>query len=121
MKQTHSYSSTHYTHDNGFPLSWCCRCWMSDATDARRAEAEDHYQRTKTRPGIVVGRPATRNDFMLYKKQSSAQSSEGADNTEQSSMREYVARVWLSKLSAWSAARGGMVYDANPYDRAGKP
>ena len=70
MKQTHSYTSTQYTRDHGFPLSWCCRWWMVDASDAKREEAEENFQRTKTRQGVVLGRPATRNDFMLYERQS---------------------------------------------------
>ena len=77
MKQTYNYSASQYVSDNGFPLSWMCRCCLgtNHATSGIREEAEEHHERSKSRPGTIIGRPAGREAYhgrsaMLYQQQS---------------------------------------------------
>jgi len=59
MRQTQSYSASQYVRDNGFPLTWMCRCCISShSTQDMHAEADEYHERNKTKPGIIVGRPA---------------------------------------------------------------
>lgn len=59
MKQTHSYSANQYVRDNGFPLSWMCRCCCTSQAEAdMRAEAAENHERSKTQPATIIGRPA---------------------------------------------------------------
>jgi hypothetical protein len=59
MRQTHQYSASQYVGDNGFPLTWICRCCLSSgAQSTMREDIEENHQRSKTQPGKIVGRPA---------------------------------------------------------------
>lgn len=55
---------------------------MADASEAKREEAEAHFQRTKTRPGTIVGRPASQAELMRYEKPSTAARSEPDQKTQ---------------------------------------
>lgn len=68
MKQTHSYSASHYVSDNGFPLTWMCRCCLTGGAEStRKEEAEEYHLRNKTQTGKIIGRPA---GHQAYKGQS---------------------------------------------------
>ncbi|KIW81611.1 hypothetical protein Z517_04637 [Fonsecaea pedrosoi CBS 271.37] len=76
MKQTHSYTASHYVSDNGFPLSWMCRCCITGGVAKdREAEIEEHYLRSRTQAGKIIGRPAGLQTYpkratMQYQRQS---------------------------------------------------
>ncbi len=92
MRQTNGYSGSQYARDSGFPLVWMCHCCCTSraASDAQ-AEVEEHYQRTKSKPGVIIGRPAGREAYtgrsaMQYKQQSSdvmVLEATGADKSQQ--------------------------------------
>ncbi|KIW23098.1 uncharacterized protein PV07_11324 [Cladophialophora immunda] len=76
MKQTHSYTASQYVNDNGFPLSWMCRCCItSGMTSGMKDEIEEHHLRSQTQPGKIIGRPAGLQTYpkrttMQYQRQS---------------------------------------------------
>ncbi|KIY03908.1 uncharacterized protein Z520_00600 [Fonsecaea multimorphosa CBS 102226] len=84
MKQTHSYTASHYVNENGFPLSWMCRCCItSGATSGLRDEIEEHHLRTKVQPGKIIGRPA---GHVAYPKRATMQyQPQSPDTTQQNS------------------------------------
>jgi hypothetical protein len=88
MKQTHTYTASQYVSDNGFPLSWMCRCCVSGYKTDRQEEAQEHFERTKSRPGTVVGRPAGREAYqgqsaMLYQQKSRGKTMEVAQSSDE--------------------------------------
>lgn len=60
MRQTHSYTATHYNRDNGFPLVWIFRCCLGRSTSGKtiHEEATQHHARHEAeRQGKIIGRP----------------------------------------------------------------
>jgi hypothetical protein len=58
MRQTHTYTSTHYVRDNGFPLAWMFRCCISRDMVPAEVEAAEHHSRAEdARRGKVIGKP----------------------------------------------------------------
>lgn len=59
MRQTHKYTSSHYTDDTGFPLVWIItRFFQKRAKVAIEQEAEEYHQRSRCRGGKIIGRVA---------------------------------------------------------------
>jgi hypothetical protein len=90
MRQTHHYSASQYVGDSGFPLTWICRCcFESGAKSAMREEAEENYQRSKSQPGKIIGRPAgyqayTSHSAMRYQRQPQKMKGQEAQREDQS-------------------------------------
>lgn len=79
MSPQRSYTASDYVRDNGFPLSWMCRCCLGTGRAHSGVEQEfsEYQQRTKPKPGTVIGRPAGREAYhgrsatMVYQQQQS--------------------------------------------------
>ncbi|OAP61807.1 hypothetical protein AYL99_04010 [Fonsecaea erecta] len=104
MRQTHSYTASHYVNEGGFPLSWMCRCCItSAATRGMQDEIEEHYSRRETQPGKIIGRPAGQQAYpkrttMQYQRQS-------PDTTVQNSQRGERQEAAESTSNTGSAER----------------
>jgi len=88
MQQTQGYSGSQYARDNGFPLTWICRCCCAGpAHSTIREEAEEYHERNKSRPGTIIGRVAGREAYigksaMQYQKQSHVQNGQAQDTAD---------------------------------------
>jgi hypothetical protein len=61
MRQTHPYTASDYNRDHIFPLFvWLCwpSCRSQQYAATIKEEAAEYHQRNKTKPGVIIGRPA---------------------------------------------------------------
>ncbi|KAK5028267.1 hypothetical protein LTS07_006358 [Exophiala sideris] len=65
MKSQYNYSASDYVRDNGYILTWMCKCCCATrATSGMDEEFQEYQQRTKVQPGTVIGRPAGREAYL---------------------------------------------------------
>lgn len=79
MRQTTPYTASQYNSDNGFPLTWICRCCCGTARyeSGIEEEATEYHLRNMTKPGVIVGRPARKYE-MNYERQEEPHRAEGS-------------------------------------------